>query len=139
MDSGRLSRQRPPIFRRYKRAAALAAPVKSVVPDGFPNFRWLGSDRLLAASGSKSLGVFNVKDGKRVEPAESVDAGELKADWEADRATSPDGAVRILQDGYDLTILETLSGSRHRLTHDGTYDLAYGVIAIMDPSRLHDG
>lgn len=114
---------------RYKRAAELASPMRSVIRDAFPKFRWLGSDRLLAASGSQILGVFSVKDGKRIEPGESVESRELKANSETDRATSPDGAVQILQDGYDLTMLETVSGSRHRLTYDGTYELAYGVIA----------
>ncbi|MER9965106.1 S9 family peptidase [Mesorhizobium sp. M0045] len=83
----------------------------------------------MAESGTEILGVFSVNDGKRIEPGESVESRELKADSEADPATSPDGAVRILQDGYDLTMLETGSGSRYRLTHDGTYDIAYGVIA----------
>ncbi|WP_176480225.1 MULTISPECIES: DPP IV N-terminal domain-containing protein [Mesorhizobium] len=114
---------------RYQRAVELASPARSVVPDAFPNFSWLGSDRLLAASGSEILGVFTVREGKRIDPGQCVESWALKANSEADPATSPDGAVQILRDGYDLTMLETGSGSRHRLTQDGTCDIAYGVIA----------
>lgn len=114
---------------RYKRAAGLAAPVRSVVRDAIPQFCWLGSDRLLATSGSEILGVFSVNDGKRIERGEPAVSRALLANLERDRATSPDGTVRILQDGYDLTMLETGSRSRYRLTHDGTCDIAYGVIA----------
>lgn len=114
---------------RYKRAAGLACPLQSVLPDAYPNFRWLGTDLLLAISGSKILGLFDVKSGKRKKPEESVKARDLKATWVADPATSPDGAVQILQQGYDLTMHETDSGSHHRLTYDGTREVAYGVIA----------
>ncbi|WP_292541019.1 DPP IV N-terminal domain-containing protein [Mesorhizobium sp.] len=113
---------------RYKRAIGLASPMLSVVPDAFPNFHWLGSDRLLAESGSATLGIFSVKNGERLDFRESVASRELQAKLKVDRATSPDGAVQIVKHGYDLTMLETHSGSRHRLTHDGTYEVAYGVI-----------
>ncbi|RWB65937.1 MAG: S9 family peptidase [Mesorhizobium sp.] len=114
---------------RYKRAAGLVSPLQSVMPDAFPDFRWLGTDRLLAVSRSDILGVFNLKDGQRIVPDVSAESGELNVISEADRATSPDGAVQIVHDGYDLTMLELDAGFRYRLTHDGTYDVAYGVPA----------
>lgn len=114
---------------RYIRAAELSCPARSLMPDAFPNFRWLGSDRLLAVSDSKILGVFRVSDGKMIESEGTPTSRELKPNSHEDRAMAPDGAVRIVYDGHDLTMLETKSGSRHRLTHDGTYDIAYGVIA----------
>lgn len=49
---------------------------------------------------------------------------------------SPDGAVQILHDGYDLTMLETSSESRYRLTHNGNYDIAYGVIGDNESGPL---
>nr|WP_050589975.1 DPP IV N-terminal domain-containing protein [Mesorhizobium sp. L103C119B0] len=100
--------------------------VRSAVPDAFPTFRWLGTEQLIAASGSKIVGAFRVSDGKGVESGESI---EPKASSIEDRAISPDGAMRIVQNGYDLTMLETETGFRHRLTHDGTCDIAYGVVA----------
>ncbi|MER8390029.1 DPP IV N-terminal domain-containing protein [Mesorhizobium sp. M1380] len=79
------------------------------------------------------LGVFRVRDGKRIESEESVEA---KTSSTGDRALSPDGLARILQDGFDLTMLETETGSRYRLTQDGTYDVAYGVVADNGPSAV---
>lgn len=80
---------------RYKRAAELASPVRSVVRDAFPIFHWLGSDRLLAALGCEILNEFSVQDGKRIELGESASLGELQANLEGDRATSPDGFCKM--------------------------------------------
>ncbi|GLR92152.1 S9 family peptidase [Bradyrhizobium iriomotense] len=113
---------------RYMRAAGLSPSLRSLLPDAFPDFRWLGSERLLAASDSKVLGVFRVNDGKRIAFGGTVESPENTYP-NGDQAVSPDGAVQILQDGYNLTMLEPESGSCHRLTHDGTSDVAYGVIA----------
>ncbi|GLR92160.1 S9 family peptidase [Bradyrhizobium iriomotense] len=114
---------------RYMRAVGLlSSSVQSMVPDAFPKFSWLGSGRLLATSGCKVLGEYSVQDGKRFESENSVKLQQPNG-GDADRALSPDGSLRIVHDGYDLTMVETASGTRHQLTRDGTKDVAYGVLA----------
>ncbi|WP_196232118.1 S9 family peptidase [Rhizobium etli] len=120
---------------RYKRAADMSS-ARSLVPDAFPVFRWLERDRLQATSTSTMLGLFEVQDGSRAQPGSSLARDELATGFDESRAVSPDGAVRILRDGYDLSMLEMRTGSVHRLTNDGTYDVAYGVVADIGSEPL---
>ena len=113
---------------RYERALAmLPEKLIGVAPDAVLDADWSrrpGSVILTNAAGERRAVELatGASRGLAVEPA-------ADAAMAAPRSTSPDRRHAIEADGFDLVLVDLLTGAKRRMTTDGTPDLAYAIAA----------